>query len=90
MECYTKQEVREYTTRIREIMNRQTETLTDAKALALIEEYVFRRPKAGSCSSRQNSALIRRGCGDAASGLESSESRSPAKPTKIWTVCAVR
>ena len=60
MECYTKQEVREYTTRIREIMNRQTETLTDAKALALIEEYVFRRPKAGSCSSRQNSALIRR------------------------------
>jgi len=60
MEGYSNTEIREYTVKIREEMNRQEETMTDERALALIEDFVFRRPKAGSCTSQQNNALIRR------------------------------
>ena len=60
METYQYQDVKRYTDAIREQMNRQSSEMTDAAALELIERFVFSQPKSGSCTSRQNSALIRR------------------------------
>lgn len=60
MSKYEFPEIKSYLTRIREEMNRQTGELTDEGALRLIERFVFALPEAGSRSSAENSALIRR------------------------------
>ena len=60
MSEYTIQDRKEYIGEIREIMNRREGVLDDQKAMELIESYVFSRVKAGNCSPRENSRMIRR------------------------------
>lgn len=57
---YEFHEYQTYIAEIRERINAHPGDLTDAKALALIEDYVFGRPKSGSCSAACNLALIHR------------------------------
>lgn len=60
MSEYSVQDRREYIADIREMMNRQDGALDDAKAMRLIEDYVFSQSKAGNCPPRENSRMIRR------------------------------
>ncbi len=57
---YTIEEIRRYTERIRERLNDLPRAPDDQKALEIIEDYVFSRAKAASCSHQVNSQLIRR------------------------------
>lgn len=57
---YSPEEIKQYMSEIRLALTEGDDPLTDEKALAKIEEYVFSIKKAQSCSYRQNSRLIER------------------------------
>ena len=60
MSFYTRHDVQEYISEIRLLLSETVEDITDAKALEIIESYVFARNKAGVCSHRENSAMVER------------------------------
>lgn len=60
MSFYTKRDVREYISEIRLLLSESVEEMTDAKAMEIIESYVFTRNKAGACSHNENSAMVER------------------------------
>lgn len=55
---YSSEEIRRYISEIRLIISENPVPPTDAKALEVIEEYVFSLKKAQSCSHRHNDKLI--------------------------------
>lgn len=57
---YSSEEIRRYISEIRLIITENPVPPTDAKALEVIEEYVFSLKKAQSCSHRHNDKLIER------------------------------
>lgn len=57
---YSSEEIRRYISEIRLIISENPVPPTDAKALEVIEEYVFSLKKAQSCSHRHNDKLIER------------------------------
>ena len=60
MSFYTKEDVKEYIRDIRLLLTESVEEMTDAKALTIIEEYVFSQERSSSCSFRDNTSLIER------------------------------
>ena len=60
MSCYAKDKVREYISEIRLLLAGFAEEMTDSKALEIIENYVFSKPLANTCSHTENKRLIER------------------------------
>lgn len=57
---YSSAEIKTYIAEVRLLMTDEAESLTDEKALEIIESYVFSMKKAQSCSYRENLRLIER------------------------------
>lgn len=57
---YSKEDVSAAISGIRLLLTESVEEMTDAKALEIIEDYVFSRPEAGVCSYAENASLIER------------------------------
>ena len=60
MSINSKADVKEYIRDIRLLLTESVEEMTDEKALAIIEEYVFSQERSSSCSFKDNTALIER------------------------------